>query len=447
MKLTEQHIFKGYWWLPDKTNNKIAGVLTYSPGESILLELIGGFESEEVTITGLLDEGNKKVALIYGVDSNAKKLSLVSCYRSFSYNYSSGFPMMRYSIRMAICGKHIQSLDEVCDYTAYIKFPELSYWAPPSAIQQVLHFATEGNGIESCSFHLPHFDSKSESICSVECDNGVKLSINKGIGIQTGELLLKPELEQYSFLEIKKPNTGICINDIFHEVHKFSNFLSLATKRNVRAESLYLTDLQIKQNYNKGGGESYFQPIYILFVQSPVPNPAKIDRDNFLFCFENVSNIIYKILPKWMSDTDNLQPIKSHLVDSLVYKPIVGSVDFLQVIQAIEGVWWRFRDDSYKETHSVQKKKQTKFNTIMSEVLVSLSTIPTIAKTEINIKAVVDSRVYYTHFVDKSKRPKRLDGWELYDLTQKLRDVLLCLVLELLGMNHKEIDRILMRSR
>ena len=446
MKLTEQHIFKGYWWLPDKPEDKVAGVLTYSPGESILLELIGGFETEEVTIAGFLDKENNKVALIHGIDSNAMEISMVSCYRSFSYNYRSGFPMMRYSTRMAIYGKHINSLDEVCDYSAYVRFPELSYWVPPSAIHSVLHYTAEGNEIESCSFHLPHFDSETESICSVVCDNGVKISIKKGIGYQTGDLMLKPELEQYSYLEIKKPYAGLCIKDIFHEIHKFSGFLSLATKRNVRPESIYLTDLQIGKDINKGKN-SYYPPIYILLVQRPVPNPAKLDWNNFLFRYKDVADSIHDILPKWMSDTDNLQPIKSHLVDSLVYKPIVGSVDFLQVIQAIEGVWWRFRDESYKVAHSIPKKKKTDLKTILNEVRASLSTIPTIANTEIDIEAAVDSRVYYTHFVDEAKRPNRLDGWKLYDLTQKLRDVLLCLVLELLGLNHKEIDRILVKSK
>lgn len=446
MKLTEQHIYKGYWWLPDKPEDKIAGILTFSPGEKILLELIGGFESEEVTIAGFFDKENNKVALIHGIDSNAMEISLVSCYRSFSYNYSSGFPMMRYSTQIAIYGKHINSMDEVCDYSAHVRFPELSYWAPPSAIHQVLHYATEGNEIESCSFHLPHFDSETESICSVDCDNGVKLSIKKWVGYQASDLMLKPELEQYSYLEIKKPDAGICIKDIFQEIYKFSGFLSLATKRNVRPELIYLTDLQIRKDKNKGKN-SYFPPIYILSVQRPVPNPAKLDWNNFLFCYKDVADNLHVILPKWMSDTDNLQPIKSHLVESLIYKPIVGSVDFLQVIQAIEGVWWRFRDDLYKATHSISKKKKTDLNTILSEILTSLSTIPSIANTEIDIKAVVDSRVYYTHFVDKAKRPKKLDGLELYDLTQKLRAVLLCLVLELLGMNHKEIDQILVKSR
>lgn len=152
------------------------------------------------------------------------------------------------------------------------------------------------------------------------------------------------------------------------------------------------------------------------------------------------------MLKKWMSDTDNLQPIKSHLVDSLVYKPIVGSVDFLQVIQPIEGVWWRFRDDSYRVSNKISNRKQTALNTILTEILDSFNDIPSIMKLDLDIDAVVDSRNYYSHFVDKSKKPKTLDGFDLYKLTKKLRKVLLCLVLDLLGLSHEEISRILSKQ-
>lgn len=65
------------------------------------------------------------------------------------------------------------------------------------------------------------------------------------------------------------------------------------------------------------------------------------------------------VLEKWMSDSDNLQPMRHHLVDSMVYKPVVGSVDYLQVVKAIEGVWWRFRDAGYRTAHNISHGRQT----------------------------------------------------------------------------------------
>ena len=330
-------------------------------------------------------------------------------------------------------------------FTAIIRFPELSFWAPPCAIEHRLCFSEDGKDIESSSYHIPKFDVESESMCLVNCENGVQLAIKREATFRSGELMLKPDMEQFSYIEMKKLGHGISIREIFHETHKVSQFLSLATKRNVRPECIWLKDPEVRQDY--GDGRHHFFPIYILRTILPVPNPVKIDRYTFLFRYEDVAANLTELLEKWMSDTDNLWPIKNHLVDSLVYKPIVGSVDFLQVVQAIEGIWWRFRDDAYKIANKVPRRKRTKLNTILAELLDSLSTIPSIARVELDVEAAVDSRNYYSHFVDKSKKPKTLDGWELYDLTRKLRNVLLCLVLELLGLTHEEIERLLAQQR
>ena len=445
MKLTEQHIFKGYWWLPENPDNKVAGVLTYTPEERIVLELIGAFETADGSIKDVLDLENQTVPLIYGMDSNAKEITLLSCHSGFSFNFSCPFPMVHYVAEVLIYDKHIGGLDEICQYTAKIRFPELSYWAPPCAIEHRWTYSKDGKDIETSSYHIPKFDAEAETMCSVTCENGVQLAIKREVRFQSGELMLKPDIEQFSYIEIKKLEEGISIKEVLYEMHKVRQFLSLATKRNVRPECIWLKDPDIRQDF--GDGRSFYFPIYILKAQLPVSNPVKIDRLIFLFRYEDVSAKLPEILGKWMSDTDNLQPIKSHLVDSLVYKPLVGSVDFLQVIQAIEGIWWRFKDDAYKAANKIAKKTNTSLTTILKELIKSLSDLPSISKMNLDITAVVDSRHYYSHFLDKSEKPNTLEGWALYEQTKKLRKILLCLVLELLGLSHNEIEKILEGQR
>lgn len=61
---------------------------------------------------------------------------------------------------------------------------------------------------------------------------------------------------------------------------------------------------------------------------------------------------------------------------------------------------------------------------------------------DIDIEAVVDSCNYYSRFMDRSKKPKKLDGMDLYNLTEKLRIVFLWPILELLGLSHLEINEV-----
>lgn len=439
LKLTERHIFKVYWWLPDNPEKKVAGIVTYIPNEKICLELIGGFEDSSGEYVNLLDDDNSSVPVIYGKDSDAKVITLVGCRSSFSLNFNAGFPMMSYSARMLVYGKHIRFIDEISDYIAYVRFPELSYWAQPGLIRQIVDY--DAGDVISSSFCIPNLRGAKGEMYSCNCEDGVRISVCKGSSYASGELSLKPYIEQYSYLSMSRPDTGMSIPEISHEIYKFEQFLSLATMRTVQCESIELRDPEIRQDF-KDSRKSYCFPIYALTVQRPVFNPSKICRHKFLFCYESMPERVPDVLVRWMSDSDKLQPMKHHLVDSMVYKPVVGSVDFLQVVQAIEGVWWRFNDDSYKVDKNISRKLQTTLTTIISEIMDSLSDISKVSSMDIDIEAVVDSRNYYSHFVDRSKKPKTLDGMELYRLAGKLRIVLLCLILELLGLSHLEINEV-----
>lgn len=72
----------------------------------------------------------------------------------------------------------------------------------------------------------------------------------------------------------------------------------------------------------------------------------------------------------------------------------------------------------------------------------SLSDISRVSSMGIDIEAVVDLRNYYSHFVDQSKKPKKLDGMDLYNLTEKLSIVFLWPILELFGLSHLEINEV-----
>ena len=64
MKFSEPFEHKGYWWKPNNPDNKVAGVLTYKPGESIVLELIGTFDKENDAVVAFLNKSEEIV--IYG---------------------------------------------------------------------------------------------------------------------------------------------------------------------------------------------------------------------------------------------------------------------------------------------------------------------------------------------------------------------------------------------
>ena len=127
-------------------------------------------------------------------------------------------------------------------------------------------------------------------------------------------------------------------------------------------------------------------------------------------------------------------------------KKVYGSVDFLIIIQAIEGYWWRFKDEVYREQHSIPSKKQIKLNTILTELKEDFLDIALIKNIDIDIAAIVDSRHYYSHFVLCDKKPKRLEGWDLIKQAKNLRLLLICCILSFIGLDNSQINTIFTKS-
>lgn len=58
----------------------------------------------------------------------------------------------------------------------------------------------------------------------------------------------------------------------------------------------------------------------------------------------------------------------------------------------------------------------------------------------------MDSRDYYAHFMPRERKQHILDGFDLHDLTQKVRRLVICCVLSDLGMDNTAIDGIFKNS-
>ena len=84
--------YKGYWYLPNKPDRKIAGILSFKDGESSTLELIGDIELYDNVIYAL--SGPKTYDVIWGVNEEAKKITLFNCNLiNKHFNTNSDFPI------------------------------------------------------------------------------------------------------------------------------------------------------------------------------------------------------------------------------------------------------------------------------------------------------------------------------------------------------------------
>lgn len=430
--------YKGYWWLPSEPDNKVAGVLMYYPNEKIVLELLGCFgEYSLVMLTG-----NDQENVIYGKTAENKEITLINNIRSLKINSSADFPIVRYTCNYMMIGKHVKGLDEKRSYWATARIPELTLWCQPGAITTTTSFDKNNNSTMTNLSFSTEFRSRKDIINSVKVNENTAVKIKKGVRYNGDHFA--PEVEQYSYLEIRKKGKT-SIKEIVSDIFMFEQFLSLATLSLVKSSKITLFD---KSTYQQEGHTRFYREIHFIHAFRERNNLQSAESEMFrnLFDYSDIKDVYPEIIKKWLNEPIELAPIRDHLIRSLEKKLRYGSVDFLIIIQALEGFCRRFRSRKYRKEHGLPDGNFSKLYPMMECLLIEFGDIELIKKCKIDKDAAVDSRNYYSHFMPKQKNKKILDGIELYELTIRLRILLICCTLKLFGFTNERINEILKKS-
>lgn len=433
INLNQELVRKGYWYLPSVSDSKVAGVLTYLPNEKIELELIGSFENSLEDIF----EGYGEAVTIYGNTSEAEEITLFECFKSSKFNFSADFPIVKYTCRYMAIGKHINGLDEKGQYKASIRIPELTHWCYPDALE-TSHKCDKESGERKLYISFRYQYKNNENIINeVQVDENTTIRIKKGVDYESSNLQLTPFIEQLTYIEFQKLKIT-SIRELIDDICKFEEFLSLATLSNTESTDITLYDEGL---FQLEGDEKYNKEINLIHPFNKVPIATDKRHRKYLFYYNAIKEFYPTLLSKWYNAPKDLLPIRAHLLDS-IKKPIQNSVDFLIIIQAIEGFWWRFRDAEYRIRNSIPKKKETSLNTILTELIAEFSDIDAIKNSGMNKVGVVDSRHYYSHFLLETKKPEKLEGTKLIKEAKKLKTLLISCILSFIGMENSQINKL-----
>lgn len=88
-------IYKGLWRLPDVLDKQIPGILTVEKNK-IVLETIDCVEIGS-PISRFVTKNVPFYDVIWGISSDAKKISIFNSYESISFNSDSHFPTAKYN--------------------------------------------------------------------------------------------------------------------------------------------------------------------------------------------------------------------------------------------------------------------------------------------------------------------------------------------------------------
>lgn len=438
-------IYKGKWWLPNNANDKVSGILTYVPGETITLELIGNFQGfAQDALSLMMRKERKPLPVIYGQASDGSNISLFDCIYSLQRAGKAEFPIAKYFPRSIAIGIHIADVNKKRFFKSIVKIPELSYWLYPKTIEQ--KYFTENDKVTGVNVQMNKLTESERTAARTSLNNSFTLSLTREAVFDNGGSLFSAKFEQFTSLKIESLNYS-SIKEFYEEVIRFEQFLSLSTLKEVLYSELCLYS---KDCSEARGNDTFYTPIKIDTILHKAPSEAKIDNSSFLFDYETVKGQYNIALQKWFSRDQQFDAIREHMLESITNKGRFSYINFLIVIQAIEGYGWRYIKSKCQSavdkriSMGIDTRKNTQLSDIINTLLFEYRDI-TCINSKININAISDSRNYYSHLTEKQKKDK-LDGIELYKLTQDLRMLLLCCVMTYLGFSNSDIEKYTSRS-
>ena len=430
----ESKEIKGIWYLPGKEDKKVSGILYLKKREKIKLELIGSLIPGLLPFLGETGEKVNQPEIIYGESADGKNVTLLYCSKgASSYNFSSSFPLTSYICQYVVEGKHLTGTDEKCFNKIEVLSPDLSQWMAQSVVNQTINFKDE-NEPESFVIRL---NNKPVIHCNIEISPKHTLSLTT-FGSFSGDQFYPDTLKisQQTYFKIESASEKSSLFELLELANLFNQFLSLATGKEQVPMKIYLHDFddfqqtEHSRRYNE-----------IALIQEDKENVQKSNRTDFLFSFKDIEPDFENIIQKWYSSAKDLAPIRHHLIESIKSQKVFTSLDFLIVVQALEGYHTRFIEPnsevSYKKNGPSLKER------IESLITAFSSDVQKIAKLDLNLQLVVNTSDYYSHFFESDKKPLIKEGIELFKTTEKLTVLLICCVLDLIGFSKQSINDII----
>jgi hypothetical protein len=437
---------KGYWWLPEREDDKVFGILSFSQENGAIVELFNSLNDQTLNI---------KCEFLLGKSLDGENITLYNCQEK-SFSSGSIFPVITLFAEIIFCGVHYKIVDDIRFYLIGCSFTNLYEWLNISGFK-----VTPDKSLFNISYSIPN---QTEYNINDEISIQFKLTCQQNISKEEGgefKIAEQANIVLQSKQELPLEKYLIYLNN-------FRNFLSLAT-----ANPVYPIELNgfSEQNIINFGSDKFRIPINIFYQLSDYPQQlAKGSLLNCNFLYNQIKTDFCKYFLNWLNKAETLEPLFTLYFGNIFNKSIYLEQRFLSFIYALEFYHRKIIGGDYLERsiylgelypiliksmpakieshfaeslkakfkylneYSLRKRLHDIFS--KNEKLISLLT----NKKNDFIAAIVDTRNYLTHYDDENKGNARR-GIALFRLTEKLKLIIeICILVEV-GLNEDLINR------
>ena len=321
--MNESLEIKGYWWLPDQSDNLLPGTLTYTQEEGAILEIIGVFENPPSIRQA------ESLPIILGESYDGKPITLYKCILN-KYNYPfSGYGNCKYMAHFVFTNVHFESEEQIKFHELRGNFSDLEAWVGING------FLSDLSTENSQSVYSIKYKPPADRLIEVNEKYKVGISFSSIYNFPKVDIhQTEAKISQNANILVKSNIGEIPFENIFRQITTLTSLLLIASQRipcpikiegysdvnrqNISCEKVIFPEIGI-----------YYQPIEAFLNHEP-----KLPHE-MLFRYEDLTDSQIKT---WFDIYDNYQVIIG-LYRTLFYSDrLFIETKFLNIAQALEAL-------------------------------------------------------------------------------------------------------------
>jgi hypothetical protein len=448
MRIEDEYVKAGYFWLPEQDNKKIPGVLTVKNGGGIELEVVGLFDD---SINSLNNDDN--LDRIIGHVEKDGLVTLENCFYTNKNISFGGISKSKICVNIVLSGIAYEQNEIVTFNSLSFSVDCLDEWICISGISNDSDWK---NRTATISYIPP------ENISFV-LDNGMKLEICFACTFPGSSNITEAKITQRVYFKLSSEELRP-LSDFTEIAYKLTNFLCFAIDATVTLKDLSATSKETQED--GGDGKNYLDPVKVFYQSIPfAENAPDKSCHRMLFTYGMIKSNAQDVFNKWLKAYEIMAPALNLYFSTKngAQKYLDGK--FLALVQGLETYHRRTSDEklmdpsefhslvltiseSCPEEHAKWLDDRLKHgNEISLRKRLKLIIGPFKDKLGSNadrdklLNKIVDTRNYLTHYSENLK-DIATDGEELLDLCQKMEVIFQLHFMKVIGFSDREIESV-----
>lgn len=449
MRIEEEYIKTGYFWLPEQQENKIPGILTIKDGGNIELEVVGLFDESIKALNGEDD-----LSRIVGHVEKDGLVTLDNCFYTKKNISFDGISKSKVCVNRVLSGVAYDKDEEITFNSLSFSVDCMDEWVGISGINVQNDW---DNRTVTISYKPP------ENL-AYSLDNGMQLEICFAYTLPGFPNTTEAKITQRAYFKLSSTDLK-SLQDFTKIAYKLTNFMCFAVDATVTLKNLIATSMEIQREVAEGKTS----PVPIKIYYPSIPYSEKVSQKSWhqmLFNYGAIKTNAQSIINKWLNAYETLSPALNLYFSTKIGAQKYIDGKFLALAQGLETYHRRTSDeklmdeeefkslvDTVKENcpeenidwlegrlmHGNEINLGKRLKIIIEPFKEHLGTSKERSKL---LRKIIDTRNYLTHYSEELKS-KSAEGNELWLLCQKMEVIFQLHFLKVIGFSEDEIKNVI----